>query len=164
MGCFSFLCSKCDKPIRSDSSSGQHCVLFLMENGEVIEWMQGEYDSYGRVFKQDTYKENLRDDCSQLWTTRSWDSVCDLMSIGSGSMENGIAAYHSKCWDDEKATFPIPSDHDPEQGDGPYYRRTTFDFSHGFSFPRKAKENKKEQKLVVDRRAAVLATKAKRKS
>ena len=50
MGCFSFICKKCGKPIHSNSVTGQQVHLFLLEDGHVRESMFGRYDSYGRVF------------------------------------------------------------------------------------------------------------------
>ena len=50
MGCFSFLCQKCNKGILSTSFHGEQCKLYLLKDGKVIEMMEGEYDSYGRVF------------------------------------------------------------------------------------------------------------------
>jgi hypothetical protein len=68
MGCFSFLCSECEQPINSDSCSGEHCILFLMEKGEILEWMQGQYSSYGHVFQADGKTH-------QLWQTRGWSGL-----------------------------------------------------------------------------------------
>ncbi len=118
MGCFSFLCSTCEEPLNSDSFSGEHCTLFLMEKGLILEWMQGQYDSYGRVF--DDARESVE------WASRDWSmlgtkehsgaNVCDLMS--SSDSESGLAAYHTECL--EIGKHPIVSDHDPEQGWGDY--------------------------------------------
>ncbi len=69
MGCFSFLCSTCEEPINSDSFSGEHCTLFLMEKGVILEWMQGQYDSYGRVFDDDL--ESVK------WASRGWSKFDD---------------------------------------------------------------------------------------
>lgn len=105
MGCFSFICKECGKPILSNSYRGQKVKLFLLKNGGALEEMEGEYDSYGCVF--DKQSNN-----SIEWNT-SWDKVCDLMN--SDYNKNGIAAIHSKCFVD------IPSeksDDDPDQGWG----------------------------------------------
>lgn len=106
MGCFSFMCKECGRPILSNSFSGQRVKLFLLKHGKVIQKMEGEYDSYGRVF--DKHKET-----SILWK-KDWNTVCDLMFDDDHS--NGIAAIHSKCF-----TGKIPktrSDDDPNQGWG----------------------------------------------
>ena len=123
MGCFSFLCSTCEEPINSDSFSGEHCTLFLLEKGEILEWMQGQYDSYGRVFNVDT--ANLgphSDEVSQLWETMEWGRVCNL--IFDSDEESGIAAYHTECLPKGEhmaaSDGPIVSDNDPEQGWGEY--------------------------------------------
>jgi len=105
MGCFSFMCQKCDKPILSNSFSGQPVKLFLLKDGNIIEQMEGEYDSYGRVF--DKNKESIK------WEME-WGDVCDLMF--RKKRDNGIAAIHSKCYKDE-----LPSERskdDPNQGWG----------------------------------------------
>jgi len=105
MGCFSFMCQKCGKAILSNSFTGQPVKLFLLKDGVVIEQMEGEYDSYGRVF--DKNKESIK------WNM-SWDDVCNLMFRKERS--NGLAAIHSKCYKEE-----IPSkrsDDDPNQGWG----------------------------------------------
>ena len=50
MGCFSWICKECGKGIKSNSFSGEECKLFLLKDGKVIQKMEGQYDSYGRVF------------------------------------------------------------------------------------------------------------------
>jgi hypothetical protein len=42
MGCFSFMCKTCGKPINSDSFRGERCKLFLLKDGKIIEQMEGE--------------------------------------------------------------------------------------------------------------------------
>lgn len=100
MGCFSFMCKKCGKPILSDSFSGQKVKLFLLKDGDIIQEMEGEYDSYGRVFTEDKsdsiYWNNPTPDIPMPDTyDDSWGRVCDLMF--SGDTRNGIAAIHSDC-------------------------------------------------------------------
>ncbi len=125
MGCFSFLCSECEHPINSDSSTGEHCILFLLEEGEVLEWMQGQYSSYGHVFQADGQNH-------QIWQTRGWSggdtptpTVCDLMH--NDDWQSGIAAYHSGCFTQGQ---PEVSDSDPEQGWGRYQYTTKGEFRH----------------------------------
>jgi hypothetical protein len=105
MGCFSFMCQKCEEAILSNSFTGQPVKLFLLKDGEIIEQMEGEYDSYGRVF--DENKKSIE------WEM-DWLDVCSLMF--NKERGNGIAAIHSKCYKDE-----IPSERsndDPNQGWG----------------------------------------------
>ncbi len=105
MGCFSFMCKRCDKAILSNSFRGQKVELFLLKEGKVIEQMSGEYDSYGRVF--DNNMESIE------WKM-DWGDVCDLMF--NKNRGNGIAAIHSSCWENE-----IPCERsydDPNQGWG----------------------------------------------
>ena len=113
MGCFSFLCKTCGEPINSDSESGEHCRLYLLENGKVVEEMHGQYDSYGRVFDKDGE--------SILWN-RSWEDVCELMfrkdPEDQEDHSSGIAAIHSDCFCDMIPT--TESEGDPQQGWGEY--------------------------------------------
>lgn len=134
MGCFSFLCKVCGKGIRSTSFSGEHCKLFLLRDGEVLQMMEGQYDSYGTVFiegtQDPTVKHKLME--SQSWNDPTpdipldsywasgdkshgiWLRVCDLMH--DANPRNGIAAVHTKCF---KGNIPTTqSDSDPNQGWG----------------------------------------------
>ena len=110
MGCFSFMCKKCGKPVRSDSLRGQEVVLFLLEDGDIIEQMEGEYDSYGRVFNPQNTK-------SYEWHME-WEDVCNLMF--KQDRKNGIAAIHLKCWNGK---YPeLRSEDDPDQGWGDFIK------------------------------------------
>ena len=114
MGCFSYICPECNHPICSNSFSGEHCILMLVKEGKVLEWMQGQYDSYGRVFKVET--EGLGphgDEKSYQWTAMDWSDIVDLHY--NGCSESGISAYHSKCFDGDMVNVTV-SDDDPEQG------------------------------------------------
>lgn len=106
MGCFSYLCKGCNEALLSSSFTGDHSILFLLKEGEVIQSMRGRYDSYGRVLKNE--KEE-----SYMWDI-GWSSVCDLMFNGNES--SGIAAFHTKCYNGEEPT--IESEGDPNQGWG----------------------------------------------
>jgi len=115
MGCFSFLCKECGDPILSNSFRGQKVRLFLLKDGKVLQQMEGEYDSYGRVFTKDLDNSIEWDDpLPDKPTGDPWLHVCDLMhDAGEGS---GIAAVHSKCW---TGTVPTTeSSSDPNQGWG----------------------------------------------
>ena len=105
MGCFSFKCSGCGDPINSDSFSGEHCVLILLDQGVVQEWMTGQYNSYGQVF------DGAMD--GQEWHL-PWDEVCTLMF--SDDADSGICAYHSECWCEQKPEVSV-DDHDQGWGD-----------------------------------------------
>ena len=117
MGCFSFLCKKTGEPVLSSSFSGDTVHLFLLRNGEVIEHMYGNYDSYGRVFS--SIKEP--DDKSQTEFTSfywkmDWSKVCDLMF--SGNPKNGIAAILASEWKEGDPYPTTRSMDDPNQGWG----------------------------------------------
>ncbi len=125
MGNFSYLCSECEHPINvgwANDGHSEHCILFLKIDGEVVEWMRGNYDGYGRVRKP------LEDFHSQEWETRPFspldtdhamygtlDPVLDLPDFGPNGGENGIAAYHSGCYLQGE---PEVSESDGEQGFG----------------------------------------------
>lgn len=121
MGCFSFMCKECGKPILSNSFRGQRVKLFLLKKGKVAEEMEGEYDSYGRVFIDASQREDVEHSLmdSKEWEI-DWSDVCDLMFDHDKS--NGIAAIHSKCFTGE---IPVTrSEDDPNQGwgeDGKYF-------------------------------------------
>jgi len=99
------MCKHCGSPILSNSFAGQPVKLFLLKDGEVIEQMEGEYDSYGRIFNEN--KESIQ------WKME-WGDVCDLMF--HKNKNNGIAAIHSSCYQED-----IPNERskdDPNQGWG----------------------------------------------
>lgn len=104
MGCFSFMCKECNRPILSNSFRGQSVKLFLLKDGEVLQHMSGEYDSYGEVFTDDLSG-------SKLWDT-PWSKVSDLMFDDDES--NGIAAIHTECY--SGVTPNRRSEHDPNRG------------------------------------------------
>ena len=106
MGCFSFLCKVCGDPINSDSSKGENVRLSLLEKGKVIEEMQGQYDSYGRVFDKDG---------ESIDWGKSWPGVYDLMVEGGRS--SGISAVHVGCFVGEYVPTENSND-DPNQGWG----------------------------------------------
>ena len=106
MGCFSFLCKKTGEPILSSSFSGDAVHLFLLKNGKVIEYMFGNYDSYGRVFD--------KNDDSFEWKME-WGDVVDLMF--DENKKNGIAAILDIAY--TKGEIPTErSQDDPNQGWG----------------------------------------------
>jgi len=123
MGNFSYICPECENPINVGySDSGEHCILFLVVDGNITEWMTGNYDGYGRVQKPLPHFE------SEEWITRPWSefdsdhpqygnmaSICSL--IFSGDTESGLAAYHSDCWKGHGGR-PEISERDPCQGFG----------------------------------------------
>ena len=135
MGCFSFMCKECGKAILSNSFSGQKTELFLLKDGEVIQHMSGEYDSYGRVFIDGTQDERVKHELrkSVQWNDpfpskpldpekvriigeahSIWHRVCNLMFDDDPA--NGIAAIHTKCYNGIHPT--TRSDDDPNQGWG----------------------------------------------
>ena len=123
MGCFSFKCQKCGRGIQSSSFSGQRCKLFLLKDGEVIQQMEGEYDSSGRTFIDGTQSKEVKHDLreSHEWQKvfpdndrDAWSDVCNLMF--SEEFGNGIAAFHEECYSGEIPT--VRSQSDPNQGWG----------------------------------------------
>lgn len=112
MGCFSYLCQVCGKPIRSDSERGQPATLFLLRNGKVLEAMEGEYDSYGRVF--DEKGESIKWDYE-------WSKAVDLHY--SRDLGNGFAAFHRHCFNHINRIPEIRSKDDPDQGWGDFRKQ-----------------------------------------
>lgn len=115
MGCFSFLCKECSKGIKSNSFQGEKVKLYLLKNGEIIDSMEGQYDSYGRVFKGGTQVSTVEHQLMEsIHWCMGWSKVCDLIFMSDKS--NGIAAIHSKCYKD---LIPVTrSENDPNQGWG----------------------------------------------
>ena len=109
MGCFSFLCNLCGRPIKSDSFRGQRCHLFLLDGGRIIDAMNGEYDSYGRVFDENG---------ESIYWRKPWTEVCDLMF--NSNISSGIAAYHEYCMEVVRDIPYLQSEDDPDQGWGEF--------------------------------------------
>jgi hypothetical protein len=106
----------------------------LVEHGKVLEWMQGQYDSYGRVFKIEAAPYKNKDHglrgvtSSYEWTVKDWGDIVDLHF--SSDSQSGIAAYHSKCFDGDMENVEV-SDDDPEQGWEDYRFPTEGTHGHG---------------------------------
>jgi len=107
MGCFSYLCNVCGKPINSTSFSGENARLSLLEKGKILEEMQGQYDSYGQVF--DDKGESLE------WKSKEWGDIVDMHF--SSDPKTGISAVHVKCQYKDYVPFEKSED-DPGQGWG----------------------------------------------
>lgn len=123
MGCFSFLCNVCGRPINSDSFSGENARLKLIKDGKVLEEMQGPYDSYGRVFsdEKDPADKTLTSESSFEWKL-DWGECCDLMF--DNNPNNGLAAAHVACIHGDD--YPLEnSKGDPDQGWGRYNPKHT---------------------------------------
>lgn len=124
MGCFSFICQTCGRGVKSSSFSGEEVKLFLLKKGKIIQQMEGEYDSYGRVFINKTQDKSVKHKLrkSVEWkkvdpksNNDAWHQVCNLMH-DERDVSNGIAAIHSSCC---KGTLPtVRSLSDPNQGWG----------------------------------------------
>ena len=108
MGCFSFMCKACGEPILSNSFTGQETHLYLLKDGKVLQEMEGQYDSYGKVF-------DPAGDGSIEWNME-WGNVCDLMWTKSSG--DGIAAVHSKCYTGKVPTTQSADDPNQGWGDG----------------------------------------------
>lgn len=112
MGCFSYLCQICDKPINSTSFTGEGVKLWLLQNGKVLEEKEGNYDSYGGVLDEHEWKND-------------WSDICDLnFNNHSG---DGIAAIHTDCWyKSDRITPTTKSEDDENQGCGKLKRKEAF--------------------------------------
>ncbi len=120
MGCFSYKCKKCGKPVNSSSGDGEHCIIFFLENGKVVERMCGQYDSYGRVFKEET------DEC-YTWKTSEWSDLVDKHC--NDDKTSGFAIVHSKCVNRDYKPNTISLD-DPCQGWGKYNSKKQETYSY----------------------------------
>lgn len=114
MGCFSFMCQETDAPVLSSSFNGDAVHLFLLKNGEVIEHMYGNYDSYGRVFKNELRTDVEHELYKSFEWNMDWSDVCSLMFDKDES--NGIAAILDIAYEDQIPT--TQSESDPNQGWG----------------------------------------------
>jgi hypothetical protein len=114
MGCFSYKCIECDKGVKSNSFSGEMVKIYLLDKGKVIQMMEGQYDSYGRVFIEGTQRSDVthRLPESQQWEM-GWDKVCNLLF--SGKSDTGFAYVHTKCFVETPTRV---SEDDPNQGWG----------------------------------------------
>lgn len=121
MGCFSFICQKSFEPVLSDSFYGDAVHLFLLENGKVREHMYGNYDSYGRVFKdyKDFDDRSMTKYSSFEWDMK-WGDVIGLMFHEDKS--NGIAAILAPYWNEGDPYPTERSEGDPNQGWGKHSR------------------------------------------
>jgi len=104
------MCKECGDAVLSssepNSSKTDEVHLFLLKEGTVVQTLEGQYDSYGRVFKGTTTD-------SVHWDM-PWSDVCDLMfDKDKGS---GLAAVHKRCFTGNVPT--TQSDDDPNQGWG----------------------------------------------
>lgn len=112
MGCFSYLCKECGKGILSNSFKGEMVKLFYIKDGKVIEMMEGEYDSYGRVFIDGTQckgvKHPLRD--SLAWKHQK----CISASFSELDYAMYLAHRDIECrqmYEDLKVTDPDRADY-----------------------------------------------------
>jgi hypothetical protein len=103
------MCLECGEPILSNSYRGQEVNLYLLKEGKVIQEMQGQYDSYGKVFTS----LNYRTGSSEWWMV--WDTAVDLHF--NDDKTSGFAAVHTDCLK-EGFVPTIISDDDPYQGWG----------------------------------------------
>lgn len=108
MGCFSYLCKHCGKGVLSSSFDGEEVTLYLLNEGEVVEQMSGQYDSYGKVFTEGnkdsiqwTYKfdlsvlDHIEEDMfkKQLEKEKSLSGLYSWLHFMKRSLENSKEAY-----------------------------------------------------------------------
>ena len=83
--------------------------------------MKGRYNSYGAVFTKSLKK-------SKEWKKMDWSDIVDLHFDGDEA--NGIAAWHTKCYDGSVPT--TQSEDDPNQGWGDDHEEEQREFYHEF--------------------------------
>lgn len=140
MGCFSYVCKKCGRGVRSSSFDGEKCHIFAIKDGKVLEKIEGDYNSYGSVFINNTQDESVN---HRLRKSKFWSNPTPSIEFseeelkyhsieGAGEQRlldlimncakfeylnnTGIAIYHDHCYNGE-----IPrtiSERDPNQGWG----------------------------------------------
>ena len=90
MGCFSYLCKVCDDAIvfDDDENMGEHCTLYLLEKGIIIEQMTGNYNHYGCVFSDYPH-------VYAKWQAYDWGCIVDLEDCRD--KKSGIVAVHTDC-------------------------------------------------------------------
>jgi len=135
MGCFSYLCHECGEGICSDSFTGERCRIYLLLDGEAIEEMRGEYDSYGRVFIDGTQRSDVKHPLRESYEFKM-ENHEGFSSKDIDLDRTGYAMVHERCFTGELPTRK--SDYDPNQGWGAY---TTDDGEHVKSFWTKFKEH-----------------------
>lgn len=128
MGCFSYICPKCDLHIFSDKYDmcvGQEVHLALLDKGEVVEEMYGRYNAYGNVHVGEGSYHKLNDESVpqptldsggnegfHIWQYKSWTEIVDMCF--DGDYNSGIVAIHKDCF---SGKYPdTPSLDDPNQG------------------------------------------------
>ncbi len=120
MGFFSYLCKVCNDPINFDydTNTGEHCTLYLLKNGRIIETMTGQYNNYGCV-----YDDNKKD---VEWQSYDWTGVCRLHFFANENC--GLAAVHTDCLSHE-LLIETQSKADENQGNGDITHTTEGKFS-----------------------------------
>lgn len=135
MGCLSYICKFCGKSIKSDSETGEGVKLFLLQEGQLLEEKEGNYNSYGSVFKSIKWEND-------------WGSIVEKHF--NNSKKDGIAAIHSQCWN-EKQNPQIPttiSENDRNQGWGKMKKsQTDIVNSKFYSLINKKTLQEKDEKL-----------------
>jgi len=87
MGCISYLCKFCGNSIKSDSQTGEGVKLFILQEGNLLEEKEGNYNSYGSTFDSPDWKND-------------WNSIISLHF--NNSNKDGIAAIHTECWNSKQ--------------------------------------------------------------
>ena len=106
MGQFSFKCKNCDKDVLHGGYDDGHLVhLYLLDDGKVIEEMEGTYDGYGRVHGGEwemPWSDSDLTDEQRVDSRRSAiapiKTICGLW-LNDGRPQDGLAAVHVKCMD-----------------------------------------------------------------
>ena len=107
MGCFSYMCKECGKPVNSDSFTGEECRIYRLENGQVMQEMRGQYNSYGSVFDGDGLGTEWKGDIHE-----------NVDKHFNSDNTTGFAIVHERCFSGKVPT--TISDDDPDQGWGYY--------------------------------------------
>lgn len=120
---FSFICTCCGKPIKTNTVVGQEAILIYFRDGVEVERLQGDYDGFGGVF---TDKEQVDDKGKKIgfalerkrafWKTQWSEIFNDHNDFLSGN--SGICAIHKKCFTED--IMITKSEYDERGGYGYY--------------------------------------------
>ena len=86
------MCKHCGNAVLSSSFDGDPVTLYLLQDGKVIEQMEGQYDSYGRVFREGnegSHKWKANIDIGQSNTTLSQHQM-DLLEKHTGKERESL--------------------------------------------------------------------------
>lgn len=91
MGCFGYICPKCETQIVGDySGGGEECILIHVREGKELGRTVGHYAEYGNVFEDKKFREDTRGSKDEdKENMNSHSSICDSEMHLDSSMNFG---------------------------------------------------------------------------